>query len=59
MIATLHRGVWPNDYSVTWGGGVPPKNDYVICAQPHINLSAFRTLVGACGGHSKNKKAQL
>ena len=50
MITTLHRGVQPNDYSITWWGVCPndynitwgggslgaPKRDYVICARPLI-----------------------
>ena len=31
MITVLHRGVWPNDYSI--------KSDYVICARPLIGGS--------------------
>ena len=36
MITVLHRGVRPNDYNITYGGGSlgTPKSDYVICARP-------------------------
>ena len=44
MVTTLHRGVQPNDYSITKGGYAQMitilhrggGRDYVICARPLI-----------------------